>query len=107
MAADRAQIDNNVLFEDGVDAEGVGERGTLRLTAARIGGRLGLRDGHLRNTSGPALLAVDLRTFLRLNELVGQRSPPSPDQPSTCAYVGWFRPRSRPCPNDALRSERR
>ena len=63
ISADRAQIDNNVLFEDGVNAEGVGERGTLRLTGARIGGRLGLRDANLKNPSGPALSAVDLRTF--------------------------------------------
>ncbi len=63
ISADRAQIDNNVLFEDGVNAEGVGERGTLRLTGARIGGRLGLGDANLKNPSGPALSAVDLRTF--------------------------------------------
>jgi hypothetical protein len=62
MEADRAQIDSNVLFEDGVRAEGVGERGALRLTGARIGGRLGLRDATLCNPTGPALSAVDLRT---------------------------------------------
>jgi hypothetical protein len=63
MEADRAQIDNNVLFEDGVKAAGVGERGTLRLTGVRIGGRLGLRDAALHNPTGPALSAVDLRTM--------------------------------------------
>jgi hypothetical protein len=62
MEADRAQIDNNVLFEDDVLAEGVGERGTLRLTGARIGGRLGLRDATLRNPAGPVLSAVDMHT---------------------------------------------
>jgi hypothetical protein len=41
------------LFMRSVLAEGVGERGTLRLTAVRIGGRLGLRDATLRNPSGP------------------------------------------------------
>ena len=62
MEADRAQVDNNALFEDGVDAGGVGERGTLPLTGARIGGHLGLRDATLRNPTGPALSAVDLQT---------------------------------------------
>lgn len=62
MEADRAQIDNNVLFEDDVLAEGVGERGTVRLTGARIGGRLGLRDATVRNPTGPALSPVDLHT---------------------------------------------
>jgi hypothetical protein len=62
MEADRAQVDNNVLFEGDTLVDGVGERGTLRLTGARIGGRLGLRDAMLRNPTGPALAAVDLHT---------------------------------------------
>jgi hypothetical protein len=62
MEADRAQIGNNVLFEDDVLADGVGERGTLRLTGARIGGRFGLRDATLRNPDGPVVSAVDLHT---------------------------------------------
>ncbi len=63
------QVDQTAFLWKGFEAVGAGERGTVRLRGARIGGRLDCSGAKVSNESGPALLAdsleVDQDVFLR------------------------------------------
>ena len=67
--ADGVQVDRGVFLREGFTATGSGRAGAVRLTGARIGGRLDCTGAKLSNDSGPALMAdglqVDQSVFLR------------------------------------------
>jgi hypothetical protein len=69
LNADSLQVAQGMFLREGFAATGVGERGAVRLTGARIGGSLLCERASLRNDSGPALntygLQVGQGVFLR------------------------------------------
>jgi hypothetical protein len=69
LNADSLQAAQGMFLREGFAATGVGERGAVRLTGARIGGSLLCERASLRNDSGPALntygLQVGQGVFLR------------------------------------------
>ena len=68
LEADGLQVDQSVFLRDGFTATSAGERGTIRLLGAHIGGQLNCGGARLENTTGPALNAdhvqVDQDVFL-------------------------------------------
>jgi hypothetical protein len=69
LSAGRLQVGQSLFLRGGFTATGSGEGGAVRLTGARIGGRLDCSEAQLRNDSGPALSAGRLQVgqslFLR------------------------------------------
>ncbi|MER5333750.1 hypothetical protein [Micromonospora sp. NPDC002717] len=67
LDADGLKVDQSVFLR-GSTATGAGERGTVRLLGAHLGGQLNCSGARLRNTTGPALnadrLQVDQDVFL-------------------------------------------
>jgi hypothetical protein len=61
LHADSVQVGQSIFLRSGFTATGSGEDGTVRLTAAHIGGQLVCIEAVLRNDSGPALSADDLQ----------------------------------------------
>jgi hypothetical protein len=57
LAADNLQVQDMVFMSHGLQADGAGAEGAVRLVAARISGALSLGRAVLRNDSGPALVA--------------------------------------------------
>jgi hypothetical protein len=53
LAADGMQTDGNVLLHKRFTAEGVGERGTIRLLGVHIGGQIDCRDSMIISNSNP------------------------------------------------------
>ncbi|MFF1608209.1 hypothetical protein ACFVYA_10550 [Amycolatopsis sp. NPDC058278] len=61
LSADGVEIQRDASFNDGFDATGAGELGTIRLPGAHIGGQLNFKGATLYNESGPALTADGIR----------------------------------------------
>jgi hypothetical protein len=60
LDADGLRVDQSVFLNDGFTAAGIGDRGTVRLLGAHIGGQLNCGGARLRGTTGPALDAGNL-----------------------------------------------
>lgn len=60
LVANSLQVDHDMLMKD-VTATGAGPAGAVQLAGARIGGLLSLTGAQLRNDSGPALTADNVR----------------------------------------------
>ncbi|HEU5472730.1 MAG TPA: hypothetical protein VFV67_18945 [Actinophytocola sp.] len=65
LFADRLHVDRSVFLRDGFEAIGAGELGAVRLPAAHLG-HLDFRAARVRNDSGPAVTAGQLRIELSL-----------------------------------------
>ena len=69
LHADGLQVDHDLVLDDGFRASGGGERGTVRLLRARVGGVLSMNGAELTSDAGPALNAQGLQVgqilFLR------------------------------------------
>jgi hypothetical protein len=69
LTADSLQVDQGMFLRGGFTAIGSGDRSTVNLNGAHIGGQLDCTGAVLRNDSGPALMAdslqVDQALFLR------------------------------------------
>jgi hypothetical protein len=61
LEADGLQVDQSVFLRDGFTATSAGERGTIRLLGAHIGGQLNCGGARLENTTRPAFDADGLR----------------------------------------------
>jgi hypothetical protein len=61
LRAFRLQVDGDMYLTGGFTAIGSKDRGSVRLTGARIGGSIDLSGATLRNDSGPALLAYGIQ----------------------------------------------
>jgi hypothetical protein len=67
LYGERLQVDGDVLLHEGFTADGIGELGTVHLTAARIGGRLDCSGAVVQSRSGPQhRWALDGLTYSRL-----------------------------------------
>jgi hypothetical protein len=68
LVADGLQVDGDVLLREGFEATGSDVHGTVRLSDARIAGKLACDDARICSTAGPALEAdkvqVDQGVFL-------------------------------------------
>lgn len=69
LNADRLRIGGNILLRDGFTGVSAGEKGTVHLLSAHVGGNVEMDGAHLTNTVGPALnadgLQVDGSVYLR------------------------------------------
>jgi hypothetical protein len=61
LAGDGLQASQDMLLTDGFNATGSGDDGAVRLLGAHIGDQLNCSGATLRNSSGPALIAEDIR----------------------------------------------
>jgi hypothetical protein len=55
LHGERLKVNDNVLLSGGFTAVGAGERGTVRLSGAHIGGQLDCSEATVTNSSGPAV----------------------------------------------------
>ncbi|WP_143202746.1 hypothetical protein [Amycolatopsis sp. CB00013] len=61
LDAEGLHVERGMFLSEGFSATGTGEKGTVRLFSARVGGELYCSEATLSNSSGPALNAANLK----------------------------------------------